>query len=217
MNKRIAIRIFRDFVTGRMSTNEFWSIYKNDVELQNILVNDKKRKKGKVKIKLNGVTLISILNDKEFKVNPDNLLDKIDINLLDDRYSLFCVIRRFLNMRGIYFDENEYNEDYQEYWFLQSMLPDYVEIADIAFLEKIYAQAPIEYDKAEKLSWCKKRTKEMFVYDNVEPDWYQTAEWPIVDGVPLVFSHQETTEEGIENYYFYDKNTKEITVIEQIE
>lgn len=217
MNRRMAVRIFRDYVIGRIPTDDFWDMYKGSTDLQNILIKDKKRKKGKVKIKLNGVTVITFFDDKEFAVNPDNLLNKIDVKLLNDRYSLFCVIRRFLNMRGIYFNESEYNSDYQDYWFLQSMLPDYVEVADIVFLEKIYSEAPIEYDKHKKLEWCKEKIKNMFIFDDKEPEWYQAAEWPIVDGVPLVFSHQESSGDGIELYYFYDKDTKETKIIEQIE
>lgn len=217
MNKRTSIRLFREFVTGKISTIYFWEVYKNNVELQEILIKDKKRKKGKTKEKINGQTVIVYLDDKSFNVNPDNLLTKIDIRRLGDRYALFCVIRRFLNMRGIRFKECEYNKDYQRYWFLYSMLPDYVDVDDISYLEKIYSEAPTKYNETEKMSWCKKKIKELFVFDNKEPEWYQAADWPIVDGVPLVFSHQETTDEGIERYYFYDKNTKEVMIIEQIE
>ena len=57
----------------------------------------------------------------------------------------------------------------------------------------------------------------MFQYENIEPDWFQFPEWPWLNGTPMVFKYQETTEDGIEKYYFYDKISKEVKVIEQIQ
>lgn len=213
MTKRQVKHIFMDYVKGNISTNDFWEMYKNNEEIRNVLINDKKRKRGIIKTK---ETIIRF-NDKDDAINPDNLLDVLDISRLEHRYSLFLIINRFLLMRGIDITEIALNADAQEVWFLEEMLPDYLYPSELSFLESIFASAPNGYTKTEKLSWCKNKIKEMFQFDSVEPDWYQFPEWPWSNGTPMVFKYQETTEEGIVNYYFYDKKTNEVKVIEQVE
>lgn len=217
MKKRQAVKIFKEFATGKMTTEDFWEIYKKDEALRNILINDKKREKGIIKTKSGGIPVILRFHDKNYPINPDNLLQVIDINRLQHRYELFVIINRFFLMRGIEIPETEYNDDVKEYLFLRSLLPSYVEIENIELLQEIYSEAPAEYSKGKKLSWCKNRVREMFTYDNVPPEWYQEPEWPWNNGTPMVFSHQETSTEGIERYFFYDKITKEQVIIEQVE
>ena len=38
------LNIFIDFATGKISTDEFWDMYKKDKTLRDALINDKKRK-----------------------------------------------------------------------------------------------------------------------------------------------------------------------------
>ena len=60
--------------------------------------------------------------------------------------------------------------------------------------------------------------KKLFRYDKTYPRWVQDPEWPIVNGKPLVFSHQSKGKKGDERvyYYFYDPETQMETVIAQI-
>lgn len=217
MKKKEAVKIFKDFVTGKISTPDFWEKYTSDESLRSVLVNDRKRKKGIIKTRTSeGVPIILRFNDKNFSVNPDNLTEVIDINKLYDRFELFGVVERYFLMRGVYIPESEYNNDAKEYYFLESMLPEYVD-AEFEFLEKLYAEAPEDYSKFEKLDWCKSKINEMFEYDKNPPEWNQWPEWPRINGKPLVFSYQEETDRYSELYHFYDRDTKETVVIEQYE
>ncbi|MDE5539701.1 MAG: hypothetical protein K2J20_04370 [Bacilli bacterium] len=217
INKRTAIKIFTDFATGAITTEEFWERFKSDEELRNILIKDKKRNRF-IKWKTeDGSILYTRFDDSKCKINPDTLLEVININSLEHRYQLFVVINRFLISRKIRLIESELNNDVKEYLFLDKMLPDWVNIEDISLLQKLFSEAPVELSKSKKLAWCRSKIKEMFTYDDKPPEWYQGPEWPLINGVPLVFSHQETSEEGIERYIFYDRLTKEQVIVEQFE
>ena len=72
--------------------------------------------------------------------------------------------------------------------------------------------------KTKRVAWGKARIKELFKYDKTYPRWIQYPEWPIVNGKPLVFSHQKKAGKGDERvyYYFYDPDTKKETAITQM-
>ena len=120
MTKRQVKHIFIDYIKGNISTYNFWEMYKSNEDIRNVLINDKKRKRGIIKTK----EAIFKHNDKNDAINPDNLLDVLDINRLEHRYSLFLLINRFLLMRGIEISESAFNEDAKEVLFLEEMLPD---------------------------------------------------------------------------------------------
>lgn len=217
MKDKEATQIFLQFATGTLSTEEFWERYKSDESLRNALIYDKKRGKPiKWKSPTGGI-LISRFDDKKLPINPDTLLDTIDINNLEHRYQLFVTINRYLISRDIKFKNSELNKDIKEYLFLQQLLPEWVGVDDISFLQNLMATAPKQMSKVQQTAWGKAKIKELFKYNTKKPDWIQQPEWPIIDGRPLIFSYQETDKEGLEKYYFYDESNNQQVIIEQCE
>ena len=186
------LNIFIDFATGKISTEKFWDMYKKDTTLRDALINDKKRQYGvfKFNIQTGRFTRLNIPTDSQYEFNPDNILQKVDINNLNHRYELFTIVNRFLVERGINIENRKLNPDIRTYLFFYKMLPSWVDVVDVNFLKKIYDETPANLSKHDKLIWCKKRVKENFQYETKIPRWIQQPEWPIVDNRPLVFKYQ---------------------------
>lgn len=217
MKEKDAIKIFVDFATGVISTEQFWELYKSDESLRNVLIYDKYRTHF-YKVKMpDGHIVYTRYNDQKFEINPDNLLDKIDIDKLNDRYRLFTFINRFLIARNIKTGNKNLNKDVKEYLYLDKMLPSWASVEDISLIKNIISSAPENLSRTEKLKWGKDKVKQIFKYDNKKPNWLNDPVWPFKDGKPLVFSHQETVPDGYIKYFFYDETTGEETIIEQCE
>lgn len=217
MKEKLALQIFLSFATGELSTEDFWAKYTTDEALRNALIKDRKRNKLYKWVSSDGSILYSKFDDTICAINPDTLLETIDINSLENRYQLFVVVNRYLIERKINLSDSELNSDVKEYLFLQKMLPSWVGVKDISFLQNLVASAPKQLTASQKLEWGKSRVKELFKYTDKKPNWIQEPDWPIVDGQPLIFSHQETAQEGFEKYIFYDERTNKEVIIEQCE
>lgn len=215
MKERLAKKIFLKFVTGELSSREFWEMYKQDESLRNVLVYDKRKNKV-MKSKWGDGNYLFYRPEAMEPLKREELISKINIDLLQDRCYLFTAVKHFLEERGIRIKPSDYNEDMKESLFLEEMLPEWVEVYDIGFLQNIFASAPAG-TKQEKLEWCKQEVLRLFRYETKPPEWWQGADWPIVNGKPLVFRRQEEAEEGFERYYFYDPDSGEEKIIEQVE
>ena len=216
LTKKAATQIFSDFATGAISTEDFWERYKSDEALRNVLIKDKKRNKFQ-KIELETGVVYRRYDDAKDAINPDNLLETVNIDKLEHRYRLFTVINRYLISRKIKLNNAELNDDVKEYLFLYELLPDWTSVEDISFLQNLMSLAPSDMTKTQKTAWCKAKIKELFKFDEKKPKWIQQPEWPFINGQPLIFSHQETTEDGLEKFHFYDKDTNKETIVEQCE
>ena len=95
--------------------------------------------------------------------------------------------------------------------------PSWVDCQDDSILEPIINSIPKDLSKTKRIAMGKEKIRALFRYDKTYPRWIQGAEWPIVNGKPLVFSHQERAkgEDWRVLYYLYDPYTKEQTVVEQ--
>ncbi len=107
----------------------------------------------------------------------------------------------------------------EEYRFLLQIQPDYIDCQDDSILQPIIDSIPKDLSKTKRIAMGKEKVKALFKYDKTYPRWVQEAEWPIVNGKPLVFSHQKKAKGGDIRtyYYFYDPDTKEQTVVEQFD
>jgi len=217
MKEKEALQIFVSFATGELSTEEFWLKYTTDEALRNALIKDRKRNKRYKWVSPNGRILYTKYDDTKNVINPDTLLETIDIKSLEHRYRLFVIVNRYLIERKINLNDSELNKDVQEYLFLQKMLPSWVGVNDISFLQNLINSAPNQLTAAQKLEWGKAKVKELFKYVDKKPNWIQEPDWPIIDKRPLIFTHQETVQDGFEKYYFYDERTSKEVIIEQCE
>ncbi|MDE7455064.1 MAG: hypothetical protein K2M64_04475, partial [Clostridia bacterium] len=129
--------------------------------------------------------------------------------------SLQAELMRFLDFCGIQYTQyTKYESDYD---FLLDIQPAWLDIYDDSMLQQIFDEIPQDLSKTQRIKLGKEKIKALFKYDKTYPRWIQNSEWPIVNGKPLVFSHQEKIkgDDFHSFYYFYDEDTKEETVIEQ--
>ena len=217
-DKTEALELMINFAEGRISTDEFWEIYKNSLALQTVIIKDKTRKKGL--LIFNSETGELKYDKKQYKDSIDyfaqeKLLDVIDINILEHRHALYQTVRLYFWRRKANLKYK--NADYEKYEFLQRLVPRYVYIRDSSYIESILNEAPKELSTKAKIKYSKEKIRSLFRYDNSPPRWLQAPEWPIKNGQPLVFSHQEkiTNIGDYVKYYFYDAKTNEQTIVEQ--
>ena len=194
-----ALKIMTDFVEGRITTEVFWEQhYKTNEIIRNLIINDEKQ--------LNG--------SKQLFLSMQEALKNTNLQILHDRVEVFRRTANYFRRREIKLDYK--NKDSELYGFLLDIQPDWLELQDEEFLLGIYNSAPNDLSESKKKEYCKARIRELFKYDKKPPEWLQSGEWAIVNGKPLVFSHQETAQDSDhELYYFYDAETKEEIIVEQ--
>lgn len=192
-----ALSIMRQYAVGEMSTEDFWEVYKDNVFIQTILIKDKKRPK-----------------ETRLKFTADNMLSVIDITKFSHRNEVYRIVLNYFSRRK---ERLEYfNAERNLILDFYDVLPSYADMIDVDRVYDMWLDIPVDVPDNQKMKYLKNQLKALFVYKNRRPQWIQNADWPIVDGVPYVFDHQETAPEGYEKYYFYDPKdeTKQI-VIEQ--
>lgn len=190
-----AVQQMVDLAEGRMTIREFWELYQNSAVLQDIILNDQR------------------LPQRQYIVDQFN---KVDINILGCRVDVYTAVECYFSRRNKKLKFR--NSDVSLYCKLLDLLPNYIDMGNGEFFANIMANAPEDLKSKERDSWFRGEIRRLFTWDKKKPNWIQPPQWPIVDNVPYVFSHQETAEEGYELYYFYDPNDKAKTVvIEQCE
>lgn len=201
-------QIIVDYVEGKLTSEEFHRVLLNDKILQKIL-------KDSYDVKCQ---YLKPYNYNLFDYFMQGyLFQSKNWNKIRIQYVLQAELIEFLKKNNIkYFQYKKYENDYD---FLLDIQPAWLNIDDDSIFQKIIAEIPQDFSKNKRIKLGKERVKALFKYDKTYPRWIQGAEWPIVNGKPLVFSHQEKAKDGDIRtyYYFYDEDTKEETVIEQFE
>ncbi|MCH5151454.1 MAG: hypothetical protein J1F65_02205 [Clostridiales bacterium] len=194
-----ALAIMRKYVVGEMTTEDFWEVYKNNIVMQRILIRDRKRP-----------------DESILKINADNMLSVIDITKFSHRTAVHRIVANYFRRRKEKL--NYFNAERNLLSDFYAVFPSYADTIDIDRLYEMWLAIPADVPDNQKIKYLKNKLKELFVYKKRRPQWIQNADWPIVDGVPYVFDHQETASEGYEKYYFYDPKdeTKQI-IVEQCE
>jgi 23S rRNA G2069 N7-methylase RlmK/C1962 C5-methylase RlmI len=99
---KIQINIMKDFVEGRISTEEFWNILKNDKIIRKILRSNKK------------------LNS--FRVYFDeNNIEKIDISKLSVRIAIYWKVKQYLKINN--YKVIPFNDEEERFLFLSDIQP----------------------------------------------------------------------------------------------
>ncbi len=188
--QKIAVQQMADLAEGRMSIREFWELYQKSPVLQDIILNDKK------------------LPSRQYIVDQ---FKRVDMNLLECRVDVYTAVENYFSRRNIGLRFR--NEDVSLLCKLLNLLPSYIDMGNGEFFANIMAQAPKDLKSKERDKWFRSEIRRLFTWDKKKPVWIQPPQWPIIDGVPYVFSHQETAEEGYKCYYFYDPNDNTKTVV----
>lgn len=195
-----------DYVEGRLSVDKFYELFKTDKNLQRTL-----------KVRLD--RSYEFLSDFHYNLF-DYLSKEYDFknkpwDCISMRAGLQDVLSAYLDNFNIQYEK--YSDYSEEYRFLLKIQPDWLDVLDDSILQPIIDSIPADLSKTKRIAIGKEKIKAMFRYDKTYPRWVQSPEWPIVDGKPLVFSHQEKVKgaDMFTKYYFYDPDTKKETVIEQ--
>ena len=194
-----------DYVEGRMSVTEFQKMFNEDRSLRKTLNQPMDKKYGFLK---NYDFILADMLDK------DPIYADRNWNTITLRRRVQAVLVAFLENFGV--KSTLYTIYKEEFILLLSIQPSWLRVQDDT-LDSIVYEIPKDLSKTKQIAWGKQRVKELFRYDKSYPRWIQGAEWPIVNGKPLVFSHQERIKGDDYHvlYYFYDPDTKEQTVVEQ--
>lgn len=199
-------QVIVDYVEGNISAARFHQMFLTDKKLKKIL--QKRMSKEYMFLSDYDYSLYNYLcNEYEFK---NRNWDSISMRL-----SLQAELKRFLDYLKIPY--TSYEKYHEEYSFVLSIQPSWLDIDDDSIFQKILAEIPENLSKTQRVKVGKDKIRQLFKYDKTYPRWIQDPEWPIVNGKPLVFSHQENVkgEDFHTYYYFYDEDTKEQTVVEQ--
>lgn len=140
------------------------------------------------------------------------------------KWSSYTIQNMLQEVLSAYLDDNNikyqlYSKYAEDYTFLLSIQPTWLDVDDDSIFKQIISDIPQDLSKSKRVKLGKEKVKSLFKYDKTYPRWIQNPEWPIVNGKPLVFSHQEKAKDGDIRtyYYFYDEDTKEQTIIEQFD
>lgn len=186
-----AIQIMKEFVEGKMPVQDFKYHFDNNPIVKKTLNTDPNR-----------------VPNIAFGYNLIPYLEKLDTETISGAYSLFELIKQFLNRNAyICIPTDIYS---QKYTFILKIQPSWLDITDENFLqEKVLSEIPEGLSETKQINWCKTKLKELFKYENKPPRWVQEAEWPIVNGKPLVFKNQTKEKKDDERVYFhfYDPET----------
>lgn len=205
MNQELQIII--DYVGGKSNIKEFRKEFLNNPSIKKLL-------ESKIYIEAFKSYNYNLFDYFNKRINPL----RNDWNNVYSKYVVWYDLKLFLDYNHIVYDRS--NQKYQDdYSYILDIQPSWLDIEDDqGIFDKIIAECPKDLSKTKRIAWGKAKLKELFKYDKTYPRWIQDPEWPIVNGKPLVFSHQKKAGKNDERvyYYFYDPDTKKETVITQM-
>ena len=188
---------FVDLVEGRLSIDIFWAQYGKDEDVIRTLTRSYNK-------------FAPGLYDW-----PNEWLS-MDINYFFHRAQIKAIISRYLNINKIEHTLKDADVDYVNSLF--GALPlEWLDWLPVEFMHNLYLKAPANFNSEQKLEWFKDEIIRIFQYKDVPPEWIQSAEWPIKNGIPCLFLYQED-EIGRSVYYFASHDdSNDIIEVEQFE
>ncbi|CRK83342.1 hypothetical protein [Neobacillus massiliamazoniensis] len=186
-----AEQILVDFVEGKMTIEEFKTIFINNPSIEEFLKDDPNLKKDTY---IGDNTYDFILQEGQDRNGIKNGWQRIGGQL-----NIHGAICQHLTRKVITFTpSNIYSEKYN---LILDTQPSWLDIDEDFFYEEILSKAP-QLKKSELKKWLKNRIKEMFKYASTPPRWLQNPEWLIINKKPLTFLCQQNI-----NNFFHDKAT----------
>ncbi len=199
------IQIIKDFVEGKSNIVEFKAQFDNNKDLKKLLT-----------IKMPELGYLKKYDYQPYKFFAESYRFSKTWNTLANIVCIQGTLSQILDKEKVgYKKYQKYSDDYD---MLISMQPSWLQVNDQSIIDKLLTNLPQGLPKVKQIAWGKQKLKEMFRYDKTYPRWIQGAEWPIKNGQPLVFSHQKKLAKDDERvlYYFYDPQTKEEEIVEQL-
>ena len=195
-----------DYVEGRISAEEFQNFFMTKSEVKNVLKQPMSAEYAYLKDY--GWSMYKYLQCKFGGYNKN-------WNTIRNRRRIQIVLSQFLNNFNI--QHTQYPKYRQESDFILDIQPSWLDINNDDVFQKVIEEIPNNLSTTQQIKLGKEKVKALFKYDKTYPRWVQSPEWPIVNGKPLVFSHQKKVkgDDCHTYYYFYDEQTKEQTIVEQ--
>lgn len=199
-----AINIMKSFVSGNMTVEDFWIEFNANPLIEAIIVEQEIKAWGSRYTEwwASATTLKAYVKD----INKYRFSDMVfmSVKFFFENSNIPCSIDNFYRDR---------------YSFLIKIQPDWLDLDDEDYLiDNIINKIPNDLtSQTKKIKWCKEEIKKHFKYDKTPPRWVQSAEWPIIDGKPLVFKKQskEKLDDERVHFYFYNPETGEETTVTQ--
>ena len=194
-----------DYVEGRISADQFRQQFENNSDLKKLL---------------SQMTVKELFSKEVHKLynymkNHEALKGKT-WETIRARHTLQMHLKSWLKFKKISCcPTSKYKEDLE---FMLDIQPDWLDIAeDQDILDKIIDEIPTNLSRSQRVEIGLEKVHALFRCDKTYPVWQQSPECPIVDGVPLVFSHQKETGKygDLTEYYFYHPETKQQVVVTQ--
>lgn len=201
-----AINMMIKFVQGELHVSDFWNSFCEKPVFIDML---KKFDKD--------------MNSFRMYYENQESAKKVSLDSMKTRIHIYWMIKHFLTKINI--DCNPYNIEEGDYLFLSEIQPLWLDIQDDAFIQSIIKSIPENFSSSQKKSFAKKRINEMFLFENRPPKWMQNPDWPIVDGIPLIFVKQDGDPDNVAlsnfqdriNYTFKNPISGEYIVVEQFD
>lgn len=191
------IQVMKDFVEGKMSMESFWNAFNESDEILKVLLNDPNRK------------------DLNSYFRADLLREHVDIHTAKGASGFYHRVYMYFFRNHI---EVKATDQYQKaYRELLEIQPDWLEL-DEEYLRQLLSEAPTEFTKTKKKSWCKKEILRRFRYLKKPPQWIQFPQWMMTeDHQPMIFSHQSKPIPNSDcvTFYFIHPTTNETYLLNQ--
>lgn len=192
-------QILVEFVEGKMTIEEFKTLFLNNPSIEKFLKDDPNLEVGTY---IGDNTYDYIL--KEGRERPGN---KNCWKSIGSQLNIHGAVCQHLERKGVPFNETDIYA--KKYDLILDTQPNWLDIDEDFFEQEILLKAP-NLKRSEQKKWIKNKIKEMFKYDSKPPRWLQNPEWLIVNNKPLTFLCQQNI-----NNFFHDMATVYVFIDEE--
>ena len=179
-----AIEILKNFVEGKLSTEELEMALYSNQELISLLENTKAK------------PYMNSNSTYEYLISQD-------LTSLDAKLNLMDIFRGILDYKHIPYSSNSTTE--KNFDLILKAIPNWIP-ADMGYLNFLYDKY-----KPKTATTFKKIIKEHFICMDKYPNWLQEPDWPIVDNIPAMFLGQldisKLKHDTTYLYIFWDKKS----------
>lgn len=196
--KNEALNFIISFCENRISFNEFWVIFTQKHHVRELLLND--------------MSNFHIYTFRHYILDLDHI-KTIDVSNIEIRLTIFRFLRNYLKSKNI--DFCPFSPDEEIYNSICSVIPDWLEGQELNYFIKLFHLSDGIYISNELKETFKRKIRDSFIYIDKPPKWLQSSEWPILNGVPMIFLNQSDEPDNPElesssiTYTFVSNDKKE--------
>jgi hypothetical protein len=194
-----AKQILIDFAEGKITIDEFKTIFLNSPSIEEFLKDDPNLKEGTY---IGDNTYDFILEEGRERTGNKDRWKRIGTQL-----NIHGAVCQHLERKGIPFNETDIYDKNHE--LILDTQPNWLDIDEDFFEQEILFKSP-KLKRSELKKWIKNRIKEMFKYASKPPRWLQNPQWLIANNKPLTFLCQQNI-----NNYFHDMATVYVFIDEE--